>query len=209
MDKLVKKSRNALVFHNANLGVYKKVFTPSWWRLSRSFFHMQRYPGYHYAYIAKVLKLAGVLTPPVVEVSHLSVSTRAIDGIMLFEALLSPDSHRTNILLNKYVKTVAAIFSANLYFSDFHFRNFLVHKDELYALDLDNYYDGYFSQWRIKRLLSVSGYNRINHFVNRLKTAARRDGNAKIIQTLESEANPSLLWQSICSTTIYCGKTRN
>jgi hypothetical protein len=209
MDELVKKSHNALVFYNAHLGVYKKVFTPSWWRLSRSFLRMKRHPGYHYAHIAEALKLAGISTPPVVKVSHYSVSTRAVDGILLFEALLSSDSQQIRILLKKYVKTVAAILSANLYFSDFHFKNFLVHKDELYALDLDNYYAGYFSQWRIKRLFLVSGYNRVSYFVNRLKAAARQGGNSQIIQTLESEVNPALLWQSICSTTMCRGKIRD
>jgi tRNA A-37 threonylcarbamoyl transferase component Bud32 len=208
MDKVFKTSRGACVYYNARLGLYKKNFTPSWWRRVRFFLRMQRYPGYHYAHIAESLKLAGLSTPTVVEVSHFSVTTKAVDGILLFEALLNSDRHRIDILLKQYVNAVSTIFLANLYFSDFHFNNFIVSKGELYALDLDSYYIGFFSHWRIQRLVLVSGNNRVHHFVNTLKSAARQGGNAKVIQNLESAANPAKLWQAICSNITRRGKLR-
>jgi tRNA A-37 threonylcarbamoyl transferase component Bud32 len=208
MDKVFKTSRGACVYYNARLGLYKKVFTPSWWRRVRFFLRMRRYPGYHYAHIAESLKLAGLSTPKVVEVSHFSVTTKAVDGILLFEALLNPDRHQIEILLNQYVNTVSTIFSEHLYFPDFHFKNFIVFKGELYALDLDSYYIGHFSHWRIKRLVLVSGSNRVHHFVNTLKSAARQGGNAKVIQNLESAANPSKLWQAIRLNIMRRGKLR-
>jgi hypothetical protein len=198
MEAVIKKTDETLVYYDAHREVYRKVFRPAFRRQLKFSLGIERYPGHHYSHIAGLLNTAGILTPTVVECSRFSVTTEAVEGKALFEELLTPDRLRVQTLLNKYTDIIAAIVVSQLFFADFHFKNFLVNGGNIYALDLDNYKTGGFSAWRLRRLLKNSGYRRVCHFVSRLTDEARRRGNQAIIHNLATTAQPEAIWQNIC-----------
>jgi predicted unusual protein kinase regulating ubiquinone biosynthesis (AarF/ABC1/UbiB family) len=136
-------------------------------------------PGRHFFEVAKRLHGLGIKVPEIIKYSDCAVTTRYIDGITLKEAFLKSDAQRISQLLDQYTSVLAKIFDDNIYFADFHFKNFIVEGHTLIACDLDDYRTGMLAKWKIKRLLRQLHQKQLPTVVEKLYKFVDRRGDKK------------------------------
>jgi len=174
---IVKSSMHAIVTYDPEQGIFTKTFKPTSLQRLKYWSRLQPYPGLNYQYIAGILDTVHVLRPTIVSCSFYNVSTKQVPGVSLYQAIRCGNNSVVKALLAEYSSAVAKIIAAGLYFTDFHFRNFIVHRNKIYALDLDNYKYSIWCALKVKRLQKEAGRRQIEGAIEKLYRKLRMDGD--------------------------------
>jgi hypothetical protein len=181
---IVKSSLRAIVTYDPEELTFTKTFKPTRFQRLKYWIHLQQYPGLNYRDIAKILDRMHVLRPTIVSCSFYNVSTKKVSGVSLYQAIRCGDKSVVESLLAEYSSVVARIISAGLYFTDFHFRNFIAHKNQIYALDLDNYRYSIWCTLKVKRIQKEAGRKQIQKAIEKLYQRLEIDGDAANLRRL-------------------------
>lgn len=135
--KLISKHPRSKVFYNIERDSFIKTFTPKLTKKIKFFFRLRKYPGENFFYISNFLNSLNIRTPDIINHSKYSVETKSIHGISLKEAL--EKNLNSNDLVEQYVSLVLCLLENNVYCGDLKLENFIVNKNQIYVLDLEDY----------------------------------------------------------------------
>lgn len=178
---LIKRTRRVMVEYDPLEKTYIKHFYPSLPDRVKYLVGLREYPGLNFRRIATRLHLLGVAVPQVVEASRFSVSTKALEGRSLMEALLTDQEDDLLRLMTLYADILAATFQAGIFFGDAHFRNYMVCAGRLYALDLDNYRCDFLSGWLARRMMRPVLRKQLPLYVAKLHRRALKTQKPEVI----------------------------
>lgn len=171
MKVIVRHPRSA-VFFDENRDVFIKNFNPKLINRIKFFLGLRRYPGENFYYISKLLNTLNINTPPIINYSKYSVETQNVPGLSLEKALeKNSDNH---IIIEQYISFILRLLENNIYCGDLKFDNFIVYKNKLYALDLEDYRHVKFfkhtNEEFLKRLKGKIPKELFEIIINRLQT---------------------------------------
>ncbi|MGL6167884.1 MAG: hypothetical protein ACRC0Y_06335 [Fusobacteriaceae bacterium] len=119
---------------------YLKTFKPKLKDKFKFWFRIRRYPGENFKYISEELTKIGVNSVKVKTFGKYFVDTEEIDGTTLENFLLCCSDDEKHKIILQFIDYVIRIINAGIYFGDFHYKNFMVDKNQmLIAIDLEGY----------------------------------------------------------------------
>lgn len=132
--KIISKSKRSCVYYNSNNDSFFKTFSPSFRSRLKFLFHLRKYPGENFYFISKILNKLNIKTPVILNYSKYSITMSNIKGISL-----DIYSQENPEILKKYIDIIVKILSNNIYSGDLSLDNFIVYKNEIYVIDMEDY----------------------------------------------------------------------
>lgn len=147
------KEKDIIIYNKEEKTYTKKIGRKSK-KLIKYWLGMRRYPGENIKYIADLFHKNGIKTFEVLSYSKFEVVMSEVEGKTLLEEIITnKDKKKSEELIYKYVEIVTKIIELGIYFGDFNFGNFIVHNNELYAIDLDDYRKDFLTRFRRKPMM--------------------------------------------------------
>lgn len=154
MEKIIIDGKLRKVIYDTEKKTYTKTIKCKLKKRIKFYLHLRRYPGENIKYIADLFHKNGINTFEVLSYSKYEVVMSEIEGKTLLEEIITnKDKERSEKLIYKYLDLVTRIIELGVYFGDFNFGNFIVHNDELYAIDLEDYRKDFLTRFRRKPLM--------------------------------------------------------
>ena len=135
--EIIVNHRRCKVFFDNEKNVFTKCFYPKLENRLKYFFHLRKYPGENFKFIAEKLKTLGIKVPKITYVENYKVVTEKIEGVLLSEYLKeNPNDEKT---IKTFLDIIIKILKSGIYFGDFNMGNFIYSKGNIYAIDLEDY----------------------------------------------------------------------
>ncbi|MGL6098881.1 MAG: lipopolysaccharide core heptose(II) kinase RfaY [Fusobacteriaceae bacterium] len=134
---IISEQKRSKVIFNKKDSTFIKFFYPKLAFRLKYLFHLRSYPGYNFKNISNLLNSLGFNTPEIIQYSKYMIKTKPIEGVSLEQHFSAFPNDKT--MEQKIVNFITTIFKNKIYSGDLHFGNFLVSKNELYILDLEDY----------------------------------------------------------------------
>lgn len=152
--EIIAENKYSQVYYDKEKNIYIKYFTPKLKKKIKYFFRLRKYPGENYNYISKKIKELGIKTPKIISYGKYFCFTENIDGKLLTKRILEePDNEKIRKYIDNYINIIRKIIKNKIYYADFNFDNFIVYKEELYIIDLEDYKKDIFFMFKKKKML--------------------------------------------------------
>lgn len=149
---IIVNHKRSKVFYNKTEKYYRKLLLPKMSEKIKFILKLKRYPGNNFIYIKNELAKLSIKSTDYFNVSKYEIFMNEVEGISVEKAIETLDQTNKEYIAKKYITILKLLFENNIYAPDATLDNFIVHENEIIAIDFDTYKKNIFSFFKKKKM---------------------------------------------------------